>query len=450
MEGKDVPTRTAMWLAYTTYPSLIIHTVILIDVYSLTTAAGQGATFSGFVIGMWMSGAGIGCFAMWAMVKMHPNLWRKHMRCAYVVGAVVQTTGAVLYAASGACVHICSMDLLALTLVLARFLGGFGFGLQVQLSIVAFSHAAPESTRAGLLLLYSITVIVGAGLGPIVNVVQTQTYFWLASMFVKLGDFEELSVPLWMCGAAQVAMVLPQCFLSFQFVPSFEHERDFVEEEYEKDCLQPRQAQVSTGGGNRLMICGGLVVAIVRGFTVSSLEAASSFVLEVGYHWNFQQIGLAIALSFMFIFPIKSADSILSECLSLTSRTRLYMGLTLAGLVGLYFFAERSPFFLIVADCVVFPCVYYSDALLWSQTTLFLEGSGSMFNMNNLSMLRVLLGNGGGRFIGAPAARYQIVTSGMKGYSLMQLAAAAVMYGLFELCMARNLEKPTKEKIARQ
>merc|ERR1719191_1528965 len=90
---------------------------------------------------------------------------------------------------------------------------------------------------------------------------------------------------------------------------------------------------------------------------------------------------------------------------------------------------------LLAADCMLFPCFYLTDGLLQGIMYSHALPTGSLLDVNNISIFLIVFANAVGRFLGPPVARWNVENGGQWEYALWQLVICFAAIVLLELAL---------------
>lgn len=191
-----------------------------------------------------------------------------------------------------------------------------------------------------------------------------------------------------------------------------------------------------------------------RAWCVSALEAATALLLETEYNWALYRIGIAIAICFLGIVPLRLCYEARKNDWSVATWMHVFLAISYAASLMIF----RTPpwllqvfnasvhrgkavadYILLVADTFLFASFYMTDGL--SQGIMYqhmLPASVSMFNVNSVSISVSLL-TGIARGLGPVLARIIVANGGQNAYAFVQFMCVFVgsVVGIFGVL--RNL-----------
>lgn len=420
------------------------YTLVIPFSYDTSMAIGMGVGYSGFLIGIQMAGVCLGSVLMWLLFATYPSLWRRG-RTLMLWAVLCNFVGAATYCALS--VHIESeghetggnMTGIATILMLSRVLDGFGIGINVQFSLVSITHLFTDADRPAWMTQNQFAVMLGIGLGPL-----------MASGICSLDLCNASTDHLAAGGVAYVGITLAAAaVVAFRYPASLEDVADYNAPQRLEGAANLNALQVGSLltekdlRNRRILLCGGLAMACLRGFVISGLEAATSLLLETEFGWDPKEIGVAIGVCFLFCIPIKALHMQLQPTLRHTSWIFLFAMLSVIGSLLLFSFACDLPvldmlgcaYVLLLGDAVLFPALFMGDALtagLLMQSQHLLP-KGSWFDANHFLLYRNVLVAGIGRNIGPPLARIQVDMGGQDSYATLQVVGAGLFLVLLEV-----------------
>jgi len=182
-------------------------------------------------------------------------------------------------------------------------------------------------------------------------------------------------------------------------------------------------------------VVGCLAMTGLRGYLITALEGATALFLQQNYGWELHTIGFFVALTFLMCIPGKLIQGRLSKCLSEKAMIRLF---SMVAILGAVLICLQDGWMLLVADSLLFPCIYLSDAIGRGVMTRHLLPQGSWLDSNRASFWTLLLG-GVGQTAGPWLTRWFLQTSTQTAYAAQQAAGSAVFLILFEAIVRPNI-----------
>jgi len=388
--------------------------IIIPGAFDLSSAVGEDAVYSGFLIGIMKFGVCLGCFVPWLCLNRDPGCWRTKSTLFLSCGFLLEILGASAYAL--VCLFItfgqasdARVGNQSAVLLCARLVHGIGSGIVSNTTRNQVAHLFPSSGRTSNVVWVMVAIAMGMGLGPM-----------FASGAVALtGLVAGASIPTF-ASVAVVAVVFPVVsLLSLLIAPSLDLEVDHITEVSSETRLSVNE--VSARG--RIVI-GCLVFEMIRGLSVSSLEAATALILEYRYHWSLQSIGLAVGGCFLFCPAWKVLlQQMAGHLVSLQSWPRFLMFLVILGATLMLY--TGNALLLLGADSLLFPGFLLCGGIVQGILQQNCFPTGWLLDLNNTSIACHLVIDGFGRFIGPPLARWHVMRGGQFEYAGQQLLICA-------------------------
>lgn len=429
------------------FTSAFNFTVVILDAYQLSKAMGQGATFSGLLIGMYMLFLPLGSLVVWMVLRHSPEVWQTRARSGFIAALMFNSIGAMLYAiveilAFSGLGNASAWQVYGLVTCAccARAATGIGGGICNQMCQALFAKMIPVRERPHQMVRLTLVTMLGVGLGPLVAAALHTFKLCPASRHV----FESV-------GLVQLAAALGMLITVAACFPSLSNLREEAQNGYQGSdaetlSLIPREELAR----RRTVLCGCLTMTALRGFVLSGLEASTALLLESHYGWDLSVIGLAIACTLLGCIPAKMLFDSHRARLVLSTWIRFFVLISLLGCIFLFpricwlLNENYCAQFLILADVLLFPCLFLGDALqrigimqqhLWPD--------GSMWDAN-CTALAIVCVTGLAQFLGPWLARWCIVMWGQDGYALQQLIITSVFVLLFEFAVSPRISTVRK------
>jgi len=433
----------------------LTFTVIVPTSYLVSRVAGHGATYSGVLIGIYQAGCCLGSFMMWCALQKSPNVW-KSAKPLLVTASTFNVIGGVMYCAISVVAEssaneeslgkiVAPMPWLTVPLLISRLVDGFGTGITVQLGQVLIVHLIPSEQRPRWMANLQFASMLGIGFGPL-----------LGSMIGCLNICRVPTQHLTAVGIGYVGFALSAFTLAVTRFPSDLGELQDFQPPEEVQTARPGQEDAPSAAahlclqakledwdrhGRVMVVVGALLMALIRGFVVSGVEASASLLLEVKYHWETNTIGLAVGMCFLFCVPVKLLYNSYEKQLSILNWIRILGSGSVVGGLLLYSWSEAAAmaYVLLLGDALLFPTLFLSDGLsaglmMMSQHLL---PKGSLFDVNTVVFFRSIALSTG-RSLGPPLARMVVDSHGQNGYANQQMMAAVAFLIVFEFFVARH------------
>lgn len=405
-----------------------INTSVIVDAYDLAVHVGQSASFSGLVMSIFMVGYLFASASLSLVMMRCTTLWCRYPKALFIAGVSCSLAGSVVYAASmslpSSKMHSSLLSMLVLT---SRFIGGFGAGISEKISQVAISKGATLTDRPEYMVRFLFATMLGIGFGPL-----------LSSFQHTVNQCESYSGPhFWQLGMMSAILLL---FLFFAICVTFPNTLE------NKDVANGKDVNASICGTEkicsqkRILVCGCLAMSVLRGYLVTSLEAATALFLEKDHDWNKSTIGLVVSLTFLCCVPFKVLHKKCSSLLKVQSWVRLFSA---GAILATILISVKQSWALLLADCLLFPCIYIADALSRGIMMQNLLPTGSLFDANLASFWAIFFG-ATGQALGPWFTRWYIDLTGRNLYAVQQCLGVAIFLALFELIV-----RPRSESILR-
>jgi len=244
--------------------------VVLLDSGHIAQALDGNMAFSGWIIGMYKMGGAAGIGLFWVGLSICPELWRQG-RSTLLVTSMLQFVGAggVLLVGRGAASQQMDVINLQAFILMARFVQGFGGGIQQLLIQNQVGHLAPASDRHERQLSIYVAYSLGLGCAPL-----------CASLFGTAGTLVQCQFGKNVVGYEAVmflSVVFPLASsYCLAFYPDLSDAHDLMT--LENSAIEGSQFTLRS---IVVILC---VVAIVgRVFALAVWEVALTFLLEIEY-----------------------------------------------------------------------------------------------------------------------------------------------------------------------
>lgn len=418
--------------------NMMCYSIVILDSYQLSIALSKHATFSGLMISVYQLGAGIGSCVMWCLLKCRPILWKQSSGSVLLFALLVHLLGAVGYTmACERMSHSASTKWLPALLVSSRLVSGIGGGSWLQLGDMSIARLSPHNQRPYHIGRAILAATVGLGLGPVISA--------LCSSIISGAAASAAAVDFAVSGILQVVMTVVMSIAIACYFPDLTGATDFLQGEEtmrngsSNNCVDNRSNEKgSTWLGQAVVVAACIAMTACRAFGASSLEVATSLLLEVKYKWRPRAVGLAMAIPAFGTVPLRLAQQTLVGQFTAVSWIRLLSCVCLLSAL-LLSLVERAVW-IVALDCVVFPLLYWSEAQSTGIMQQHFFPEGSWLDANNATLLRLLVCNAAGRFLGPIAARWQIIRGGLDMYSVQQVLVIGMFWGVFELAVNPNMK----------
>jgi hypothetical protein len=429
---------------FLTLADTIIFSLVIPDSYNLVQKLGGEAYVSGLVIGVYKLGTFLGALAMFLLLRRHPAMWKEFARHNFLICGLCSIIGTSCWffatLASSPFRHALPQNGPALVglLLFGRVVGGIGAGLRLMMMRAQIPSLNSLRARPGRQASLLFAIHVGMGLGPLI----AGSTRLVDNAFCPAPAHERHEPIAW------VGMAIGfTCLFAVLMVLPLDDAEEF--ESVHSPSARIRQDVVAAQGMPALhqgVVVSCLSFSMLRAFVVSGGEVATAMLLEVEYKWSVAWIGIASGGCCLSCIPLAKCYTRYGAMMSVKDWVRVMLLVSTVGCL-FYFGTTESllihgdvnkgksiqAFSLLVADALVLPSFWLSDAL--SQGVMMNHANqeaGSMFSQSNVNMMQVLLLDGLSRTIGPALARGQADSNGRNGYATQQLALtiAAVLLSL--------------------
>jgi len=412
--------------------------IVIMDSYSLASHMGRGPAFSGAVIGIYMMGLGVGAITMWTLFKVEPLAWKTHGRLVLMLAQCLQLFGALGYTFVAVTVTygIPIMVDGENAMLASRLIMGVGAGICTNLAQVSFIHLTPKDDRPNQMVRFTLANMTGIAMGPLLASVQGFLNP-CAGVSMQHGDRFEL------VGLAKVVNCLATMAAVIIWYPRMQN----VEDKEPAQVAVEHHANLNTSvlkDSRTWVLAGCIMVNIVCPLCISALESATSFLLETSYNWNRNSIGIMVSATFLAIVPLRCAYATFKDKLSDVAWIRLLSALVAVGSV-LMITEPQTPFKLLIADAIMFPCLCWVNSLAVGIAQQHLFPEGSWLDSSNFVLAHLCAGNLISRTLGPIFGRTVTHHGGQKMYGVCQLVGCWLSVTAIEVFVRPNLQHE-KEK----
>lgn len=368
------------------------------------------------------------------LMMRYTELWCKFPKILFLIALICSLCGSFLYVVTLAILpSFAEPQELAWLILLSRFLGGFGAGISEKTGQVAISKSTEPSVRPEYMVRFLFASMLGIGFGPLLSSFQhtvNQCNSTFGPHFWQLGMMS--TILLMVC--------------SFSFFVNFPRTLENMDMSNGKDLTISSYSNPRVLRHKRFLVSGCLVMTILRGYLVTSLEAATAQFLETDHGWNKSTIGLVVSLTFLCCIPVKMLHNRFSHRFLVSTWIRIF---SIGAILATVLISVKQGWTLLLADCLLFPCIYISDALSRGIMMQHLLPTGSLLDANLTSFWAIFL-RAMGQAIGPWFTRWYINLTGRNLYAVQQCVGASIFLLLFELivrpCYARVLKEFEREQ----
>ncbi|CAJ1390786.1 unnamed protein product [Effrenium voratum] len=388
--------------------------------YDISLKHGKSATFSGFLIGSYWA-----CVVFGALLVGKPfvsNASQPVQRQAALVSLAVMAGCSYAYAIAAdppafwAGYH----ESLTNLLVASRMCAGFAwsiFTMVVSCMAVKVTPASEQVKNEGI---RSFCITFGIALGP----------FLASGITVLPNAVKEIDIagqqaafPFWIVGVTQISVLVYAYFV----IPSNVAWRDAVASESPGRLVAADTEMCSckldvVRAWQRTIWWAGNAYGIERALLTSSLEAASSLILQTFFLWSVSHVGQATGCTFLVAAVFILGCTL---CLRPTIGQGLVMQAGSFGCAGaaflLYFSISSSPLVVLLADLLVFSCGFVASSVAEGMV-MQCSVPGTMCSVENAWLIRNVFKCSVSRFLGPIVARASISAGGVGLYAGIQLS----------------------------
>ncbi|CAE7705042.1 CACNA1C [Symbiodinium sp. CCMP2456] len=433
---------------------LASNTAAIVDAYDVSRAVDRSAAFSGLLIGIFMAANLTGAAFSTVLQCFRPQLWSTHARRAMFWPLLCCSCGPLLYCIPTGLIYTGRgrewQEGLAALLLLSRILSGLGAGAASQVGLVCIAKGSSATEKSKHMVRFLFANMLGCGLGPLLpafyhTVCPCHSEF--GPQFWQLGV---MKVILTLGSALAVAFCFPERLLPGPGPAQGDASGSDLESSQSSDPSESptsqHRAELARLARQRKVVVGCLAMTGLRGYLITALEGATALFLQKlwkieesvfmqNYGWELHTIGFMVALTFLMCIPGKLIQGRLSKCLSEKAMIRLF---SIVAILGAVLICLQDGWVLLVADSLLFPCIYLSDAIGRGVMTRHLLPQGSWLDSNRASFWTLLLG-GVGQTAGPWLTRWMLQTSTQTVYAAQQAAGSAVFLIMFELIVRPNM-----------
>lgn len=398
---------------------MLVYAMAIVDSYDFAEALGKDEVFSGFIVSASNLGSACGNLLAFAVTICCPDIIYKRLCTVNVCATLLLTIGAAAYTLIAWNVRAGTTWMPCVTL-LSRFIAGIGEGLISLFTDITYSALLSKAEMAERFVEVTMTRSFAIGLGP-----------GIASLAHVVGG----------PSIRTSTLVLP-CLLTMQLLFVFVNFPQSLQRKNVKDDGFKAEAVQHQYMRRSIVVAAGVFVSSCRAWSTTSVEVASSLILEEQYAMSTRTIGLLIALPFLLSIPAKSIYASCKNLMTLQSFVRLLEVIVLLGCFGLLdalLPILRQWWILLFADALMFPCLYLIEGLVASVVYQQIIPDDPIFNAPNVGIVWIVFIQLS-RFVAPPTTRNMIANHGQTGYGLMQMGVLAIMALLFEVGVKRGCD----------
>jgi len=432
---------------------LASNTAAIVDAYDVSRSVDRSAAFSGLLIGIFMAANLTGAAFSTVLQCFRPHLWSSHARRAMFWPLLLCSCGPLLYCLPTGLIYVGRgqewQEGLAALLLLSRILSGLGAGAASQVGLVCIAKGSHATEKSKHMVRFLFANMLGCGLGPLLAAFYHTVCPCHGEFGPQFWQLGVMKVIFTLGSALAVALCFPErlqppespgpgpAAQAAQSPEAASGNGSDLESESSKSSspTSQHQAELARLARQRKVVVGCLAMTGLRGYLITALEGATALFLQQNYGWELHTIGFFVALTFLMCIPGKLIQGRLSKCLSEKAMIRLF---SMVAILGAVLICLQDGWMLLVADSLLFPCIYLSDAIGRGVMTRHLLPQGSWLDSNRASFWTLLLG-GVGQTAGPWLTRWFLQTSTQTAYAAQQAAGSAVFLILFEAIVRPNI-----------
>jgi len=330
-------------------------------------------------------------------------------------------------------------------MIAGRLLGGIGQGMveQVARNSAKQLHTGPEI--GSYMLSLQFTCMTAIGFGPFVAVLL-HTFSGTSVDFSSAIGFDSAGfqvVPAFQIVATLVAFLyfLGSCPDSSAFSQNM-HVESCEGDTTDKRAL--RVLGVLSLLERKLLLASSVVIFSLRCFSVAAVETSTALLLHRDAGMHERCVGMIIGACFLMCIPLNLLHAWTIKGLAFSSQFYIYASFASLGCILLSKKACQLLFgwwTIVIADCLVFPCMYMADAIVVGVAFRHSLPQGNFLDSNTFSFLCLSFGCGCGRLLGPWVSRWQLETeveSGQDMYALLQVVCSAAAVVIFSLAVSKD------------
>jgi len=412
---------------YVQLAGMAINTLPILSSHDISLVLGKTKAWSGFMLGAYAMGMGMGQVSMWLVMRRWHDVWRMWPRALRICALLTNLAGTLLFirAAHAAATrnslrtHSEQAPALAAVVVTSRILSGIAQGVCAQLNQVSFARLTPDAERPSQMAWFFLANMVGKGLGPLMASVTEMMRICQAGP----RGFETV-------GFMQVAVALGALVAVVAFQPCLAGAQDF------SSAGLAITVRDRVGSPRKIIILSAcLAMTLTRSAVVSGVEVATALLLEIRFGWTAAPIGGVIGATFLLSIPLKLTHWTLANRMPVTLWITLLSSIALFGSLLLFDWASMlfggGDKVLIIADMLLFPTIYLSDGLINGVMQQHCLPDGSCFDVNHVTLWAGIASNGVGLFLGPWVARWCVQVGSQNLYALWEFMLSLLFLLIF-------------------
>lgn len=400
---------------------------------NLSKALGGDSIVSGFIVGTFS--AGVGCGTLCAMRIMAPANHKVKRRClvfALLSSAVCEGVLALLMTVPS----LQHTGLLTILILLVRCIAGFSSGWG-GVHVVMLGQVCTPQEMNRFDAWCPLADFLGLAMGVFI------TAFCTSSLDPK-DYFQASATPMLAvaCLGSYVAILVSQ------YVPLDMEQVSYMNDEttepresvdYEPDILVANPGDVLTNRNRENIAVHGIMQLALCALATTGVEAGTSYIMEVYYHWS--PVFIALGMSIVFV--------VICLVVAICNTCRIHWGTAIDRRIALpccimscvatacYFQVPKilQGFEYFVGDAFVYPVATTVSGMVLGYAVW--ASNQDMWNYRENILITSQITDSAVKFAGAPLVRFLIDLGGRKPYAIMQVTLAIL--ALFNFLWVRNV-----------
>jgi len=395
--------------------------IIIPGSYDITIGLGSNATMSGFLIGVHPVGMALGSLLGKLLLRLDNHA---QIRCTIIASLLFLALLSLCFAALLDCSWAGSSSLLALLLCLRTSSGVLIGAINVLMNVMAL-RVTPLTEVASLSIMIQAARNMGLCLGPLAGSLLLAALHGRAvgSPPLERGGLPVLTTAaFWALAALTFSVKAPSEIAPLVEETLVANKRVGTGKRPGSE-ISPQQL---ASGHRKVLVVLGSIFCFERGFSVASIEVATTLILELQFGRSSEAIGFALGV----ICAVTVFHGLLSLSLlhsGWVGEVQYLKGLGAVGtcsVVFLFNWRASSPLLIIMADCMLYACMFTSNGItdaIASQASL----PNTAYSMENFAVAKTWA-TPLARAVAAPLARFVVAGFGRNSYAGCQLLVAGI------------------------
>jgi len=392
----------------------LLYTYILSDSLVLCERVGQGAEFSGLLLGAHKMGTAAGSLALWCALRYRPECWRAG-KLFFRFAVCLQVIGSALFSAVAHGATALHNDFSVPLLIFGRLVTGLGGGAIVFLTLMIIGKGLPIDQRPGWSVTFFLVGVSALGVGPLCAAVAVE-------FVTSLGCDPQEALSTILVVLPIFPLIQAQCWATY---PDLQDATDFSQQ-----TAQTNAHSIQTGvlAQSLVMACC-VAMQALRNLTISSLEAGVTMLLESSYSWSSAATGFAVAV---VISTVILANCAYSRIAGRISPYVLQHIMSCGILLGSLVIFLRHPIMLLVGTAVGIQASALSGGLIMAMLQKYALPEGLLFDLSKAMLMATVGCDFVGRGCGPAIARQLAAWGGQSCLASFQLCVSVGLFGLHE------------------